>query len=117
MVLPGVVLVEKVIPPLEQILEPSKTIEPRYRAYEFTVGNDEPFTGFLVKDEGESLVLQTGPGETMIKKFAKNDVKSRPQASSLMPPGLLNLLSQEQILDLLAFIESAGRKNSAAFAK
>jgi putative heme-binding domain-containing protein len=100
---------------LGEILEPSKTIEPRYRAYEFTVGNDEPFTGFLVKDEGESLVLQTGPGEAMIKKFAKKDVKSRPQASSLMPPGLLNLLSQEQILDLLAFVQAGGDAKHAAF--
>jgi hypothetical protein len=30
---------------------------------------------------------------------------------------LADALSKEDILDLLAFIESAGRKNSAAFAK
>jgi putative heme-binding domain-containing protein len=100
---------------LGEILEPSKTIEPRYRAYEFTVGNDDPFTGFLLKDEGETLTIQTGPGETMIKKFPKKDVKSRAQSNSLMPPGLLNLLNKEQILDLLAFVQAGGDAKHAAF--
>ncbi|NBR85953.1 MAG: hypothetical protein EBS84_11795 [Proteobacteria bacterium] len=100
---------------LGEILEPSKTIEPRYRPYEFTVGNDDPFTGFLIKDEGETLTLQTGPGEAMIKKFPKKDVKSRAQSNSIMPPGLLNLLTKEQILDLLAFLQAGGDAKHAAF--
>ncbi len=102
---------------LAEILEPSKTIEPRFRPYEFTVGNDDPFTGFLLKEEGDTLTIQTGPGETMIKKFAKKDIKSRAQSSSIMPPGLLNLLNKEQILDLLAFVQTGGDAKHAAFSK
>lgn len=102
---------------LSEILEPSKTIEPRYRAFEFTVGNDEPFTGFLLKEEGETLTVQTGPGEAMVKKFAKKDIKSRAQANSIMPPGLLNLLNKEQILDLMAFLQAGGDAKHAAFGK
>ena len=102
---------------LAEILEPSKTIEPRFRPYEFTVGNDEPFTGFLLKEEGDTLTVQTGPGETMVKKFAKQDIKSRAQSSSIMPPGLLNLLNREQILDLLAFLQAGGDAKHAAFSK
>lgn len=102
---------------LGEILEPSKTIEPRFRPYEFTVGNDDPFTGFLLKEEGDTLTVQTGPGETMVKKFAKKDIKSRAQSSSIMPPGLLNLLNKEQILDLLAFLQAGGDAKHAAFSK
>ncbi len=102
---------------LGEILEPSKTIEPRFRAYEFTVGNDDPFTGFLLKEEGDTLTIQTGPGESMIKKFSKKDIKSRAQANSIMPPGLLNLLNKEQILDLLAFVQAGGDAKHAAFSK
>ncbi len=102
---------------LGEILEPSKTIEPRFRPYEFTVGDDDPFTGFLLKEEGETLTIQTGPGETMVKQFAKKDLKSRAQSSSIMPPGLLNLLNQEQVLDLLAFLQAGGDAKHAAFGK
>lgn len=102
---------------LAEILEPSKNLEPRYRPLEVTVGNDEPFTAFAVKEDAESLTLQTGPGEAMVKKFAKKDVKVKPQGSSIMPPGLLNLLTREQILDLLAFLQAGGDAKHAAFGK
>ncbi len=102
---------------LTEILEPSKNLEPRYRPVEFTLGNDDPFTGFLLKEEGETLTIQTGPGEAMVKKFAKKDIQSRAQSSSIMPPGLLNLLNKEQILDLLAFLQSGGDAKHPAFGK
>lgn len=100
---------------LAEILEPSKNLEPRYRPFEFTVGNDDPFTGFVLKEEADSLTVQTGPGEAMVKKFAKKDIKAQPQGSSIMPPGLLNLLNKDQILDLLAFIQAGGDAKHAAF--
>ena len=102
---------------LVEILEPSKNLEPRFRPIEFTVGNDDPFTGFLIKEEGETLTIQTGPGEAMVKKFAKKDITSRASSSSIMPPGLLNLLTKEQILDLLAFLQAGGDAKHAAFGK
>ncbi|MBI3879169.1 MAG: c-type cytochrome [Verrucomicrobia bacterium] len=103
---------------LEQILEPSKTIEPRYRTYSITVGNDEPISGFILKEDADSLTVQTGPAETLITKFAKKDVKARdPQQLSLMPGGLLNLLNEEQILDLLAFVTCGGDPKCGSFGK
>ena len=33
-----------------------------------------------------------------------------------MPEGLLSILTREEILDLLAYIESGGKANAAAFA-
>lgn len=102
---------------LAEILEPSKNLEPRYRPIEFSLGNDDPFTGFLIKEEGETLTIQTGPGEAMVKKFAKKDLTSRASSSSLMPPGLLNLLNKEQILDLLAYLQAGGDTKHAAFGK
>ncbi|MBI3876400.1 MAG: c-type cytochrome [Verrucomicrobia bacterium] len=104
---------------LTEILDPSKTIEPRYRAYEFKpAGNDDPFTGFIVKEEADSLIIQTGPAETLIQKFPKKNLLSRqPQPNSIMPAGLLNLLNKEQILDLLAFLQSGGDAKHQAFNK
>ncbi len=102
---------------LAEILEPSQNLEPRYRPLEVTIGNDEPFTAFAVKEDADSLTLQTGPGEALVKKFPKKDVKVKPQSSSIMPPGLLNLLNREQILDLLAFLQAGGDAKHAAFGK
>ncbi|PYI88776.1 MAG: hypothetical protein DME26_02840, partial [Verrucomicrobia bacterium] len=39
----------------------------------------------------------------------------RPSKVSPMPDGLVNLLTQEEILDLLAYIESTGKESAANF--
>ena len=55
------------------------------------------------------MTVQTGPSDALIQQVKKTNLKKRdPQSSSMMPMGLLNMLTKEQILDLLAYIESGG---------
>ena len=92
---------------LQQILEPSKQIEERYRQTSFDLKDGEPVTGMVLKEDAQSVTVQSGPADSLIQKLAKADIlKRQPQTSSPMPVGLLNNLSKEQILDLLAYIQS-----------
>ncbi len=92
---------------LGEILEPSRNIEPRYRSYNFTLADGDILTGFIVQEDATSLTLQTGPSASTMQKYARKDLPNRePQPLSIMPSGLLNLLDQEQILDLLAFLSA-----------
>jgi putative heme-binding domain-containing protein len=94
---------------LRQILEPSLVISNRYRNVQFELKNGDELLGMIVKEDGESLTVQTGPSEALIQTFKKSDVKTQqPQTSSPMPMGLLNQLSEEEIFDLLAYLESGG---------
>jgi len=95
---------------LEQVLEPSKVIADRYRAVNFELKNGDEFTAMILQDTNDVLVVQTGPADTLIQTIKKSDVQTRkPQTSSVMPLGLLNALSREQILDLLAYLEAGGK--------
>jgi len=94
---------------LQQILEPSKVIEERYRNVNFELKAGEPVTGMILKEDSQMVSVQTGPADSLIQTLNKSDIQQRqPQASSPMPLGLLNALSKEQILDLLAYLESGG---------
>jgi putative heme-binding domain-containing protein len=94
---------------LQQILEPSKTIDDRYRNFHFEVKGEEPVTGVVIREDAETITVQTGPANSLIQQLKKSDIlERRAQASSPMPIGLLNTLSKEQILDLLAFLEAGG---------
>jgi putative heme-binding domain-containing protein len=94
---------------LRHIIEPSLVITNRYRNYEFELKDGESVFGMILKEDGETLTLQTGPSDTLIQPLKKSDVQTqRPQNSSLMPMALLNTLSKEEILDLLAYMESGG---------
>jgi putative heme-binding domain-containing protein len=94
---------------LRQILEPSLVISNRYRNVQFELKGGDEVLGMVVKEDAESLTVQTGPSDALIQTLKKSDVKSQqPQGSSPMPLGLLNLLSKEEIFDLLAYLESGG---------
>ena len=94
---------------LRQILEPSLVIADRYRNFQFDLKNGDAVMGMIVKEDGDSLTIQTGPSDALIQTLKKSDIKERlAQPSSLMPLGLLNALAKEQIFDLLAYIESVG---------
>lgn len=93
---------------LGEMLEPSRNIDPRYRACNLNLANGDSLTGFILREDAESVTIQTGAAESLIQQVPKKDIQSRePQESSVMPGGLLNLLSKEQILDLLAFLAAA----------
>jgi len=95
---------------LEQILDPSKLIDDRYRNFSYEVKNGEPITGIVLKEDAETVTIQTGPADSLIQKLNKSDIEKRSrQNSSPMPVGLLNSLSKEEIFDLLAYVESGGK--------
>jgi putative heme-binding domain-containing protein len=94
---------------LASIFEPSKTIADRYRNYVFELNDGDELVGMIVKEDADTVTVQTGPSDTLIQPVKKSNIKKRdPQSSSQMPLGLLNMLTKEQILDLLAYVESGG---------
>jgi hypothetical protein len=63
----------------------------------------------VLKEDAETITVQTGPADSLREVLKKSDILKRsPQASSPMPIGLLNALSKDQILDLLAYLEFEG---------
>jgi hypothetical protein len=73
--------------------------------------------GRILEENADRIVLQPNPllPEKIEIKKATID-KRAPSKVSPMPQGLVNTFSKEEILDLLAYIESAGKKDHPAFA-
>ena len=75
-------------------------------------------SGVVVHEDDKVIRLLSNPldeGEKP-KELAKADIDERVESPvSLMPLGLLNTLTQEDILDLLAFLESGGNSAYRAF--
>ncbi len=94
---------------LRQVLEPSLVISNRFINYEFVQKDGESVFGLIVKEDPGSVTIQTGPSEALIQTLKKTDITERhAQASSVMPIGLLNTLSKDQVLNLMAFVEAGG---------
>jgi putative heme-binding domain-containing protein len=94
---------------LRHILEPSLVISNRYRNISFNLKDGEEATGIILKEDAVGVTIQSGPSDSLIQTIAKSNIADRiPKDLSPMPMGLLNPLSKEDILDLLAWIESGG---------
>jgi putative heme-binding domain-containing protein len=90
---------------LESILEPSKSVEPKYVAYLAETTDGKVHTGLLAEKNEREVVLRTGEDKEVRIPAAKVATLV-PQSKSLMPELLLRDLTAEQAADLLEFLAS-----------
>ncbi|MGV3533154.1 MAG: c-type cytochrome, partial [Chthoniobacteraceae bacterium] len=104
---------------MENILEPSKVISDQYGSEQIQKKDGSLVIGRVVVEENEKLFVMTNPLSPDDQMAVDaSDVKSRKEYPvSMMPPGLINPLNKEELLDLLAYIQSAGNPKDPAFAK
>jgi uncharacterized repeat protein (TIGR03806 family) len=88
---------------LEQILEPSKTIDPAFTTYLVETKDGRVVSGLLVEKTASGVVLKDAQGKTV--RFSNIEIERMvPQPRSLMPELLLRDLTAQQVADLLAFL-------------
>ena len=90
---------------LDSILQPSRKIDPKFRAYLLETAQGRVHTGLLVSKSDEQVVLQDATGKEI--RVATDDVDMLiAQPKSLMPELLTKDMTAQQLADLLAFLES-----------
>ncbi|QJW99391.1 DUF7133 domain-containing protein [Frigoriglobus tundricola] len=92
---------------LTAILQPSKDVSPRYRPTRVVTTEERAYTGIIVYEATDGVILQTGADTTV--RIAGADITSKKQVEvSLMPTGLIDKLSNTEIADLLAYLATLG---------
>lgn len=92
---------------LESILEPSKVINEQYRSSVVTLKDAEQVMGRVVNETATTLEIEVDPVSGARQNIAKAEIKEiAPAKLSAMPEGLVNTLTREEILDLLAYLET-----------
>ena len=95
---------------LRQILEPSHEIHDQYRVYVFEMENGRLVTG-TIQDEDEQVVrvLTNLLDPDSVVSLSKDEIVERAASrTSSMPEGLLNALEQQEIVDLVNYLEVGG---------
>ena len=92
---------------LEAIIEPSKVLSDQYQDHTVFVEDGDVFTGRLVSESEKEIVIETDRVAGTTEKIARQNVETlRPSSVSPMPAGLANVLTKEEILDLVAYIKA-----------
>lgn len=90
---------------LEAVLYPSASLVRSYEPWIAETRDHEEYSGVLRRDTPDEVVLATGPGAEV--RLARADiVQLRPGGLSVMPAGLEEQLTRQELADLLAFLKN-----------
>ncbi len=103
---------------LESIIEPSKVVSEQYQNTIVTKKDGDDVTGRIVDENDKRIVVVVNPLTQTKVEVLKADIEKRTASKiSPMPTGLVNNLTKDEILDLIAYLESGGKETVAAFGK
>ena len=102
---------------LEAIIDPGKEISDQYGATNFKLKDGTVVSGRIMNLGEDHYQVNTNMMDPSSNTLVdvNNLVSIEPSPLSMMPPGLINTMSKDDILDLLAYFISGGDPKSSMF--
>lgn len=101
---------------LESIIEPSKVMDPKYLYTVYVLSSGKIVTGRPVGVSKTTITVETDPiRQTTVPVLREEIEEAVLSKTSPMPASLINVLTQEDVLDLLAYLKAGGDPGAAAF--
>jgi len=101
---------------LESFIVPSKVISDQYRQTTFVMTSGKVVTGRVLSETKDEVLVRTDPFAKAPTRVIKAEIEERqPSPTSEMPTGLINVLTKDEILDLIAYLRSAGNPKDKMF--
>jgi len=97
---------------LVSMIEPDKEISDQYGATQFLTEDGRVIIGRVVNMSGNTLRVMTNMLDpSSLASVNRDEVEATRQAkTSMMPSGLLNTFTEEEIADLVAYLRAGGRR-------
>ncbi len=91
------------------IVEPQKEVKEGFMAYEITSRDGTVRQGYLRGETDDTVTLQDHlSGQTV--RIPRNQIDEQRQLGTLMPAGLVDALTAEELQDLVAYLAGLGRR-------
>ncbi|MFL5342034.1 MAG: PVC-type heme-binding CxxCH protein [Gemmataceae bacterium] len=93
---------------LENVLDPSAVVPREYQVIVFELKNGRTLNGIVMQETERAVTVQTQNEKIVV---AKDDIESRTQTNvSMMPEGLFDSLSPQEVRNLVAYLMGPGKK-------
>ena len=99
------------------ILEPSLKIEEKYRSTTVVTDDGRSITGLVIAETPNDVSIVENPvSKADPVRIPKNTIDERTtSAVSIMPKGLLDKLTRDEVLDLIAYVTARGNESNSLF--
>ena len=117
---PELALLDAKMTPLEvtrHILEPSLRIDEKYRSTTIVTADGRSITGLVFEESPTEVAIVENPvAKAEPLRIKKSDIDERTTSPvSIMPKGLLDKLTRDEVLDLIAYVAAHGQESSCLF--
>ncbi len=103
---------------LESIIVPSKVMDPKYLHTVYVLSSGKLVTGRPVGVSGKAITVETDSIKQTSVVVPRDEIEEALLSkTSPMPANLIDVLTREEILDLLAYLKAGGNPEDAAFKK
>jgi putative heme-binding domain-containing protein len=104
---------------LESILDPSKEVSDQYEAVDIDTLDGKKVSGRIVNLNGNDIKVMVDMLDPngMVTVKQPNVDRITPSKVSMMPTGLLDTLTDDEVIDLMAYLLSKGDRKHPAFKK
>jgi len=92
---------------LESILAPSAVIKEAYLTLQVLTSDGVVIRGVKVDRDDQRLILRDETGREIV--IPVDEIEQESEGKSLMPEGLHHLLTQDELVDLVAFLSALGK--------
>ena len=92
---------------LESIILPSAAIKEAYLTLQVLTVDGIVYRGVKVDRDDQRLILRDENGREIV--IPEDDIESEAEGKSLMPEGLHHLLTEDELVDLVAFLSALGK--------
>ncbi|HUE69460.1 MAG TPA: HEAT repeat domain-containing protein, partial [Pirellulaceae bacterium] len=102
---------------LKELIDPAARINEKYQTFVFQTESGQTITGLVLSETPETVKVIENP---LVKaqpiELKKSEITARKKSEvSIMPKGLLDKLTREEILDLIAYVMAKGREDHPVF--
>jgi putative heme-binding domain-containing protein len=102
---------------LKELIDPSARINEKFQSYVFELDSGKVVTGLILEETPQVVRVIENPlakAEAVVLKPGEIEARHK-SSSSIMPKGLLDKLSRDEILDLIAYVIARGDAKSPLF--
>jgi putative heme-binding domain-containing protein len=102
---------------LKELLDPSAKINEKFQTQVFQLDSGQTVAGLVIEETPSVIKLVENPlAKSAATEIKVSEITARKKSPiSIMPKGLLDKLSRDEILDLVAFVYARGKKDHAMF--
>jgi putative heme-binding domain-containing protein len=102
---------------LTHIIDPNKEVSDQYAATVFTMKDGSSVVGRLVREDKDKYFVSQNPfAPDMLEEIPRKNVTATKLSKvSLMLPGLINRLNDEELRDLMAYLVSGANPEHEAY--